>query len=120
MFSDEIKKLVWDKAQVVEEYDPNSIRKDPCGAFIIWNQYGNRVSDFGWEIDHVFPTSLGGGDELDNLRAMHWENNNAKGDDFPSYRAVVTSDGNKNIHSERNFKINTDLQNKLSFLYDIK
>lgn len=120
MFSEDIKRAVWAKAQIVEGYDPNSIRKDPCGAFIIWNQYGNRASDFGWEIDHVYPVALGGGDELENLRAMHWENNNAKGNDYPSYNAAVTAKDNKNIHIEQSYSINSELQSKLRLLYGLK
>ena len=31
---------------------------------------------------------------------MHWKNNESKSNDFPQYKCVVTSDGNKNISKE--------------------
>ena len=49
--------------------------KDRCGAILHFKEYGNRHSPFGLEIDHVVPVSKGGGDELSNLQALHWENN---------------------------------------------
>lgn len=119
MFSEDIKKAVWAKAQIVEGYDPNSIRKDPCGAFIIWGHYANRGSDYGWEIDHVYPEALGGDENIFNLRAMQWENNVSKGNDYPSYLAVVTSEGNKNIKVDSSYTINDDLQKTLKSLYNL-
>ncbi len=59
-------------------------RKDPCGAIISRTQYGTR-ENFGWEIDHIRPVALGGGDEIENLQALHWENNRAKGDCYPEW-----------------------------------
>ena len=56
-FSDETKLAVWNKAQVVSGNDPASWRKDQCGAWIGWAFYGNRDSQYGWEIDHITPVS---------------------------------------------------------------
>ena len=110
----------WENATKVDNFDPNQFRKDPCGAWIIRNHYGQRTSIYGWEVDHVYPQSLGGGDDSDNLRAMQWENNLSKGDDYPSYNAVVQSDGNKNIRQEGQFTVNEALRDTLKTLYDIK
>ncbi len=72
----EQRKLVaWRNATPVIGYDPNDVRKDAFGWFIRWSDYGNRNSDYGWEIDHAHPTILGGSDNLSNLRALHWRNN---------------------------------------------
>lgn len=78
MFSYDIKLRVWSKATKVDGFDPAMFRKDPCGAWIVWNKYGLRDNDYGWEIDHVYPKALGGGEEFDNLRAMNWRNNDSK------------------------------------------
>lgn len=111
---------IWEKAQKVDNFDPKQFRKDACGAWIIRNHYGLRDSIYGWEIDHVFPQSLGGGDDEANLRAMQWENNMSKGDDYPDYRAVIQSMGNKNVRLEGQFIVNEALRNTLTELYNIR
>ncbi len=117
MFDEEIINKVWEKARKVDNFDPNQFRKDVCGAWIIRNHYGQRNSIYGWEIDHVYPQSLGGGDEEVNLRAMQWENNLSKGDDYPDYKAVVQADGNKNVYNDGQFTVNETLRNTLASLY---
>ena len=46
-------------------------------------EHGNRDSEYGWEIDHIEPVALGGGDELTNLQPLNWQNNVKKGDQYP-------------------------------------
>jgi hypothetical protein len=41
------------------------------------------------------PVAKGGGDELDNLRPLHWENNLSKSDG--KLVCVITADGDKNV-----------------------
>jgi 5-methylcytosine-specific restriction endonuclease McrA len=79
-FSEEQKQISWSKAQIVPGRDPNVIRKDACGAWIKWSDYGDTNSEWGWEIDHIHPVSRGGTDHPNNLQALHWQNNRAKGD----------------------------------------
>ncbi|MBP3838261.1 MAG: HNH endonuclease [Prevotella sp.] len=118
MIAEDIIDLVWDKASKVEGYDPTSIRKDACGAWILRNQYGNRGSIYGWEVDHVYPQALGGGDDIDNLRAMQWENNESKGSDFPHYTAKVQADGANNVHQELQYTVNEELTELLRTRYN--
>ena len=120
MFTDQIIQQVWEKATVVEGFDSKNIRKDACGAWILRSKYGLRDSEFGWEIDHVYPISLGGDDNFLNLRAMQWENNVSKGDDYPSYISVVKAEGNKNIAIEGQYAVNVTLKRKLKDLYENK
>lgn len=110
---------VWSKGIIVEGMDSSLVRKDPCGAWIMRNQYGNRESDYGWEIDHVYPVSLGGDDQIDNLRPMQWENNIKKGDDYPGYLTAVIASENTNIHQDGQFTVNQALQGVLKRLYNI-
>lgn len=68
---------VWEKGTVVTGRNPLDWRKDQCGTLIAWDEYGNRGSQYGWEIDHISP---GGSDNLPNLRPLQWENNVNKSD----------------------------------------
>jgi len=56
--------MVWEKGTVVQGNDPKVFRKDQCKAWINRDKYGDRKSDYGWEIDHITP---GGTDDLSNL-----------------------------------------------------
>lgn len=77
-FTSDIIQEVWEKAQIVSDNDPNVWRKDQCGAWIGRGFYGNRNSQYGWEIDHISP---GDEDDLSNLRPLQWENNTSKSDE---------------------------------------
>lgn len=118
MFNENIIEQIWNHATQVEGFNPDIIRKDACGAWIMRNQYANRDSIFGWEIDHVYPISMGGADDFVNLRAMQWENNASKGDDFPTYKSKIQSEENKNIYKEVQYTINADLQQKMKSMYE--
>lgn len=117
MFDSKTIQSVWEKGQKVTGYDPTIVRKDPCGAWILRNEYGNTANKYGWEINHVYPESQGGDDNLLNLRPMQWENNRAKGEDYPSYRSAVQADNNENVYIETQYTVNEDLQNKIRQLY---
>ncbi len=51
---------------------------DCDGRIIRRSEYG-RISDNGWQVDHVHPTALGGGDHWANLRPRHWRGNCSAG-----------------------------------------
>lgn len=110
---------IWEKAILVEGYDPDLIRKDCCGAWILKDEYANRDSRFGWEVDHIFPESLGGGNDSDNLRPMQWENNVSKGNDYPNYIAAVKAEGGENVDFEAQFSVNETTQKIIKKLYQI-
>lgn len=117
MIDDSIVQSVWEKGIVVEGFDSSQIRKDSCGAFIVRTQYKNRNSDYGWEIDHVYPKSKGGDDNLVNLRPIQWENNVKKGDSFPDYETSVIGQENANIRTEGHYTVNQHLIEQLRQLY---
>lgn len=117
----------WNRATIVEGYDKNRFRKDACGAWIIWDKYGDTDSLYGWVIDHVVPQSLlqekGFSQEMidhpANLRALQHENNSSKSDDYPSYTAVVTSEGSENIKEWSFLQVNEKKQKALKELYNL-
>ena len=97
-FTEEQIQKVWEKGTIVPNYDKNTWRKDKCDAWIKRNEYGNRDSIYGWEIDHITPKANGGGDELSNLRPLQWENNLRTSDG--RLKCKIVSDGNKNIEKK--------------------
>ena len=117
----------WNRATIVEGYDKNRFRKDACGAWIIWDKYGDTDSLYGWVLDHVVPQSLlqekGFSVEMidhpANLRALQHENNSSKSDDYPSYTAVVTSEGSENIKEWSFLQVNEKKQKALKDLYNL-
>ncbi|WP_421725470.1 HNH endonuclease signature motif containing protein [Bauldia sp.] len=69
---------VWTKGREIAGYDPAIWRHDAYGSVIRFTDYGNRQSDFGWEVDHIVPVAAKGSDDLTNLRPLHWRNNVAR------------------------------------------
>lgn len=93
---------VWEKASIIMGNDPDIFRKDKAGAWIRWSDYGKTEikTNYGWHIDHKKPKSKGGNDDLENLQPLHWANNEAKADNYPNWKAIITSSGIKNIEKE--------------------
>lgn len=118
---------VWNRATIVKGYDENRFRKDACGAWIIRDKYGDNDSLYGWEIDHIVPKVLleekGFGqediDRSENLRALQHDNNASKSDDYPSYTAVVTSEGTENVKMTKFLEVNDRKQEVLRNLYNL-
>ncbi len=77
------KRAVWNKGTPISGYDVSIWRRDACGHAMRYSDHGSTISEYGWEIDHVFPAALGGTDDLDNLQPLYWENNRRKGDTYP-------------------------------------
>lgn len=119
MYSDELIDKIWEKGRVVEGFDPATFRKDACGAWILRNQYDMKNSDYGWVVDHVYPTFLGGDDAEENLRPMQWENNESKGNDYPIYIGEIRAEGAQNIHLRNQYTVREPLQQILQELYNI-
>ena len=76
IFNEEARKLeVWWKATEIEGHNPMEWRQDELGNLIQFSAYGDRSSDFGWEIDHIVPLADDGTDDISNLRPLHWRAN---------------------------------------------
>ena len=88
-FNEQTELSVWKKGEFVKGVDPSKRRKDTCGAFIDWDNYGETIDNgTGWEIDHIKPVSKNGTDYLSNLQPLQWQNNRYKGDDFPDWSCL--------------------------------
>lgn len=90
-WADDVVQKVWEKGKVVPGNDKDRWRKDACDAWIGRQEYGNRNSQYGWEIDHIDPS---GGDQLSNLRPLQWQNNVDKSDG--RLKCNVTASGKDN------------------------
>ena len=66
---------VWTKGRPVSGRSPSEWRYDDFNNLIKYDEYGNRNSAFGWEIDHIVPVRQGGTDHISNLRPLQWQAN---------------------------------------------
>ena len=117
IINEELINKIWKKGRPVDGVDSSKFRKDACGAWIARNKFGNRDSDFGWGIDHIYPRSMGGDDNPDNLRPLNTQNIVSKADSYPSYVASFTSKGQNNIRKLQTKVVNRSKQEILKNLY---
>lgn len=93
-WTEETIQKVWEKGKIVSGNDPGVWRKDECGAWIGRKHYGDRHSQYGWEVDHISP---GGSDSLSNLRPLQWQNNTDKSDG--RLKCNVTANDKNNVNA---------------------
>ena len=107
VFTEAEKKYVWDnKAVKVDGVDPDVFRQDYAGAWMRYADYGNRNSQYGWEIDHLKPLAQGGEEVMTNYLPLQWQNNVRKGDNYPRWTTAVAADGQNNVEQEKFWKVN--------------
>ena len=125
--TDEQKKLIWAKGFTIDGYPGDMGRKDACGAIIVFEDFQNEESIFGWDIDHIVPISIleekgisvEQMENILNLRPMNVANVISKGDSYPYYTAARIASGETNIDSESNKVVNSHVQEELKQLYNL-
>jgi len=128
--TEELKRAIWNKGVVDDKYPSEQVRKDACGAFILYEDFGDRNSVFGWEIDHIYPASklklradisAEQIDDLRNLRPLNWRNNASKGADYPFYTACWMADDENatNVAADKGKVVNVQVQEELRELYNL-
>lgn len=78
-YTSSMKLQIWAKGRAVPGHDPRVWRIDAMGGVMQYDKYGDRGSQFGWEVDHIIPRAGGGGNNLENLQPLYWRNNASKG-----------------------------------------
>lgn len=69
------KRAVWRKGRIMSDMKASKWRMDAFGNLIRFDDYGNRDSFFGWEVDHIVRVSDGGTNIIFNLRPLQWKAN---------------------------------------------
>ena len=126
--TEDLKRQIWNKCQISPLYDKEKVRKDSCGAWILYTEFGNSSSPFGWEIDHICPISklrkygidFEKIDNIINLRALNIKNNRSKGDSYPVYTSTTTAVNDERNHDiEETYVVNQVKQNELSKFFSL-
>lgn len=127
MYSEEFRRRIWEKGVIDPRYPKEQVRKDACGAWIVWSDFGKHDSPFGWEVDHIYPKALyklnnatdSNIENIENLRPLHWKNNQSKGANYPTYQAAVKADGDRNRDYVSTFEVNAEIQKTLKRLLHV-
>lgn len=95
--------ILWRRAAEAPGYDPNVWRKDFAGAWIRRDMYGMR-SPFGWTACRKNP-HVGSAVSTDNMMAAHWRNYRMKGSNYPAFKSIITSEGNRNVEKVQSWRV---------------
>lgn len=71
----------------VKTYGKETKVHDFAGRTMVKGAYNDRNSDYGWNVDHIFPQSKGGVTADHNLVCCHILTNDEKADKFPCFTA---------------------------------
>lgn len=63
------------------------IAKDYANRIMHKSAYGNKNSEYGWNIDHILPISKGGKNNNSNLICSHIKTNEEKANKYPVFKA---------------------------------
>ena len=69
------RRIVWEKGQRVPGFDLNVVRRDSYGRLMLWDDYDDRDSPYGWEIGEVYPSLMRDPDDTRNLEPLNRQSN---------------------------------------------
>ena len=81
------KNIVWNKTTSLQEGiglrtllgARGVVKIDAFGRPMIYEHYGRRDLNTGWEVDHIKRVRDGGTDDYSNLRPLNWRSNVERG-----------------------------------------
>jgi hypothetical protein len=79
-FSDEEKCLIWYQGIPFNNFRPDKWMRDKQGKLMLFSEYENRDSEYGWKIDRINPND---GDHPSNLQPILWTSKVIKSDHNP-------------------------------------
>lgn len=103
-----LRDLIWHRAKAVEGHDATKRRKDMAGAWIEWDQFETE-DEYGWRVSPLIPLSKGGSMDWMALIPLHWRNAQSRGEDFPRYTTIISSEGDTNAPIEKNWNFLKEL-----------
>lgn len=101
---------VWNKGEIISNFNPSLYRKDYAGALMYRNSFLNHVrlnddvKSFNWTIVHQKPLVAGGTNDISNLVPLNNNNAISKGDNYPKWKTTVFYNGKENILKEKSWK----------------
>ena len=82
---EDLKRAAWSRTSpVAGQLNSWEFRKDVLGNLVRYADFGNRHSPFGWELDYIVSSALGGSTDPSNLQALHWKSNAARSENLPA------------------------------------
>ena len=71
---EDLKRAAWARTSPVEgQMNAWEFRKDAFGNLVRYNDFNNRHSPFGWELEYIVQRAMGGSTDPSNLQALHWK-----------------------------------------------
>lgn len=101
---------VWNKGEIIKNYNPQLYRKDYAGALMFKNSFINNVKlnddpkSLKWTIIYQCPLSHGGTSDISNLQPMNNINAITKGNNYPRWKTAITFNRKKNILKQKKWK----------------
>lgn len=101
---------VWNKGEIIDDYNPQLYRKDYAGALMFRNNFINNVKlnddpkSYNWTIIHQRPLFHGGTSDISNLQPMNNTNAITKGNNYPRWKTAITFNGKQNFLKQKSWK----------------
>lgn len=71
---EDLKRACWSRTSPLSgQINAWDLRRDCLGNTVRYDDFNNRQSPYGWELEYIVPARLGGSTDPSNLQALHWK-----------------------------------------------